>query len=80
MANDLYREIKNHKRTASFHKGEVTIMCDDGWEEILDCRFSCSQAEAEAFFANGWEAYDPNAELKARGFMFINGTYQKPAA
>ena len=79
MERIMYRQISNTKRTASYHKGFVTICCDDGWETILDCRFSATQTEADTFFTNGWEAYDPNAELKAKGFIFINGTYQKPA-
>lgn len=76
----MYRQITNHKRTASYSKGTVTVMCDDGWETMIDCRFTATQAEAEAFFAAGWEAYDPNADLKAKGYVFINGTYQIPRA
>ncbi len=75
----MFHQINNTKRTASYAKGFVTVMCDDGWEEILDCRFTATKAEADAFFADGWVSYDPNADLKARGFVFINGTYQMPA-
>lgn len=71
----------NTKRTATIGKDfTVTFMCDDGWEEILDCRMSASSNEEalQILAANGFVEFDPNAALKAKGFVFINGTYQMP--
>lgn len=75
----MYRQIDNHKRTATIAKGTITIMCDDGWETILDCRIPLgSDAEAKAWLAVGWEEFDPNADLKAAGFVWNGYCYAKP--
>lgn len=76
----MYRMIANHKRTASVHKSVATLMCDDGWEEIIDCTMNFnSDEEAIAWLLNnGWEEYDPNSSLKAQGYIFINGCYRMP--
>jgi hypothetical protein len=80
----MFRKIDNHKQTASFNakKLEIVVMYDDGFEDILDYRTACAnEDEARAYFdRNGFEEYDPNAELKAQGFVFKNGIYQKAAA
>ena len=75
----MFRRIDNHKRTAAVTGNTVTIMFDDGWETLLDCRQTfASQAEAKAWLADGWEEFDPNAELKAKGFVWNGHCYAKP--
>ena len=34
----MYRRIDNHNSTASYnHRTKrITVMCDDGWEDIID--------------------------------------------
>jgi hypothetical protein len=57
------------------------MMCDDGWEDILDCRITFANDEAaKTFLAHEWEEYDPNAELKAAGFVWNGYYYEKPSA
>ena len=72
----MYRKIDDHKRTATIHNGIVTMMYDDGWENLLDCKHSFpTNKEASAWLiAGGWEEFDPNADLKAKGFVW-NGSY-----
>ena len=77
----LYRKIDNHRCTAAYnaHRGAIIAMYADGFEDIVDFRHPCnSEKEAiEYFRQNGWETYDPNAELKAQGFVFRDGCYRK---
>jgi hypothetical protein len=83
----MFRQITNHKRTATvafvrrMNAIMVTVMCDDGFEEILDHQYEvATEAEGIAnLIAAGYEEYDPNAELKAKGMVFINGCYRMPA-
>lgn len=82
----MFRQINNHKRTATvgfnrrIGKMMVTVMCDDGWEDILDHHFDvANEQEGRArLIAMGFEEFDPNAHLKAMGMVFINGCYRMP--
>ncbi len=76
----MWKKITDPKRTASVYKGIITMMYDDGWEDILDCRFSCESdaAAIEHLKSTGWVEYDPNAELKAAGFVWNGSNYVKP--
>ncbi len=77
----MFRQIDNHKRTASVKNGIVTIMGDDGWETLLDCRMTFkSDAEALEWLSIGWEEFDPNAGLKAMGLVWNGYCYARPAA
>ena len=78
----MFRQIVNHKRTAQVGRdNRVRVMCDDGWEDILDHHFDvANEAEGTARLIDmGFEEYDPNARLKAQGMVFINGCYRMPA-
>ncbi len=76
----MYRKIDDHKRTATTYEGTVTVMFDDGWENLLDYRRTfANDGEAAAWLvADGWEEFDPNAELKAKGFVWNGSCYAKP--
>ncbi len=82
----MYRKIEDHKSTAAVgqdrntKKWMVTAMYDDGWENILDYRMEvASEAEGIAhLIASGFEEYDPNAKLKAGGFVWNGYYYEKP--
>lgn len=76
----MYRKITNHKYTATVTRGVLTKMFDDGWEDLLDSRqtFS-SDAEAIAWLGSEWEEFDPNADLKAKGFVWDGCCYAMPA-
>jgi hypothetical protein len=60
----------------------VVVECSDGFEDIIDHHADFgSYAEANTYLvAKGFETYDPNAELKAAGFVFINGCYRRVGA
>lgn len=75
----MYRKIDDHKRTATIHNGVVTMMCDDGWDNLLDCRMTfVNDIAAAAWLAEGgWEVFDPNADLKAKGFVWNGYCYVK---
>lgn len=62
----FFRQITNHKRTATvgfnrrMEKLMVTVMCDDGWEEILDHYYEV-ETEAEgivSLIAAGFEEFE----------------------
>jgi hypothetical protein len=75
----MFRQIDNHKRTATIAKGLLTVWGDDGWENLLDSRTQfASDAEAKQWLGEGWEEYDPNADLKARGFVWNGYSYVMP--
>jgi len=79
----MFRMVNNHKRTATVVENEITCMSDDGFDEILDCRFGVGANEDDAaswLLANGYEEFDPAADLKAKGFVWNpnHGTYEKP--
>lgn len=80
----MFRQADNHRRTASIRKdNSVIVMCDDGWEEIVDYHTSpfAGEAEARAYLVGcGFEEFDPNADLKAKGFVWNGFCYAKPAA
>lgn len=76
----MYRKINDHKRTATVAGGVLTMMYDDGWDNMLDCRrvFPGDDAAVAWLEADGWELFDPNAELKAKGFVWNGMFYAKP--
>lgn len=77
----MFRRIGDHKHTAAVSKcGLVTAVYDDGWENILSFRMQhATEAEGIAYLLeSGWEEYDPNAELKAQGFVWNGANYVKP--
>jgi hypothetical protein len=76
----MWKKIGNAKRTATIHGGVVTMMFDDGWENLLDCRrtFSNDIAAATWLQMDDWEEFDPNADLKAKGFVWNGHCYAKP--
>jgi hypothetical protein len=76
----MWRKIGDAKRTATIHNGVVTVMFDDGWENLLDCRqtFSNDIAAATWLQMGDWEESDPNADLKAKGFVWNGHYYAKP--
>ena len=78
----MFRKIENHKITAAIANNgkRVTVMCDDGWEDIIDhIRDIENEQEGRDYLAAcGFEEYDPNAHLKAQGMVFINGCYRMP--
>lgn len=78
----MYRKITDHKWTASIGRDlRVRVMGDDGWEEILDHHFDVASEQEghDRLIAMGFEEYDPNADLKAKGMVFLNGCYRMPA-
>ena len=51
-----FRDTTSKNRTGYYYKGYLTVMCDDGFEEILDFQVQCPRAEAEEFFSDPkWE-------------------------
>lgn len=77
----MFRKTSNHKSTASISRDNtVTVMCDDGWDTIVDYRADfASYAEAAAHLTSrGYEEYDPNADLKAKGFVWNGYIYAMP--
>jgi hypothetical protein len=80
----MYRNATNHKQTASINPktNEIIVMYDTGCDDILDYRLPCaSKEDAELHLkACNFEEYDPNASLKAAGFVFSNGIYRKVGA
>lgn len=79
----MFKSTKNEKSTAAvgFVQGQwmVTVMCDDGFEDIIDYRKSvATEAEGIAYLLDaGYEEYDPNASLKAAGLVWnpVRGIY-----
>lgn len=82
----MFRQINNTKRTAFVGQDrntkawKVTVMCDDGWDNILDYHMEVANEAAGIahLITSGFEEYDPNAHLKAQGMVFINGCYRMP--
>lgn len=77
----MFRKSDDHKRTASLSKtGLVTVMFDDGWEDLLDYRrqFESESMGRAYLLATGFEEYDPNAALKAAGFVWNGYNYVLP--
>lgn len=75
----MFRKINDQKYTASIGRDfRVRVMYDDGFEDILSHHFDVgSETEGSArLIEMGFEEYDPNAELKAKGMVFINGCYR----
>ena len=72
----MLRKIDNHKFTAAINKGLLVIMYDEGWEDLVDSRTQfASDDEALAYLGQGWEEFDPNAELKAKGLKWNGYCY-----
>lgn len=77
----MFRKADDHKRIASVSNGIVTMMFDDGWEDLLDSQMTFkSDDEAVAFLTKDgiWEEFDPNASLKAAGLVWNGYCYAKP--
>lgn len=78
----MYRKPADPKRTAAVApNGTVTVSYDTGWETLVDCRLTFASAEAAKahLIADGWEEYDPNAALKAQGFVWNGYCYAMPS-
>lgn len=75
----MFRKADNHKATAfiSTKGNEITFMQDDGWENLLDSRMSVkSEGEARHVLeVRGYEEFDPNADLKAKGMKWNGYCY-----
>lgn len=78
----MFRKIDNHKYTAAIStKGNlVTVIYDDGWENLVDTKIDIkNEAEGRKLLIDrGYEEYDPNAELKAQGYVWNGYMYAKP--
>lgn len=79
----MYRQIENTKRTADIatrgpNAGRlITVSYDDGWEVLLDTKVTVANVEAAQAWlqANGYEEFDPNASLKAKGMVWTGYVY-----
>ncbi len=73
----MWRKTEDPKRTATVQGGVLTMMYDDGWDNLLDCRrvFPSGTDAAAWLAADGWEEFDPNADLKAKGFVWNGCSY-----
>lgn len=78
----MFRKIDNSKYTAHIStKGDlVTISYDDGWENLISSRITVANEAAgrALLLARGYEEFDPNADLKAAGFVWDGCSYVKP--
>jgi hypothetical protein len=75
----MWRKIGDPKRTAAVNGDVLTVMYDDGWDNLLDYRrvFPSGSDAGAWLVADGWEEFDPHTDLKARGFVWNGYCYVK---
>lgn len=80
----MFRHTTKKGYTAEINKDgtRATIYFDDGWDEMIDRTIPTKdESEARKILTElGFEEYDPNANLKSKGMVFINGMYRMPEA